>query len=484
MQKSRFYSQKQILEVNWVDTRKNIFIKNEQLANVYVSHCLLTCTGLVILIWFLNVIKVFQSDLSLVNVVMPIAIICLSVPAFMVLKLKKSGLWVKYLCLTCFTLGMGVLYIGLTFQAILAWIPPIALSRHYYSKKTINFALIATLVFMLITIYLGAIFGVPDANIFGVVRTFDSLAARMDFISTTLINGHSIYYRIFMNFYLPRAFIIIVAYVISLALSQRTHSILLAQEKELEEKNRIRNELAIATEIQNSMLPNVFPPFPHRHEFEIYAKMSPSKEVSGDFYDFFFLDDDHLALVIADVSGKGVPAALFMMSAKIIIKNLAKPHTSPSEILSAANNQLCGTNENDMFVSLWLGIYEVSSGKLRASNAGHEYPILKQKEGSFALLKDKHSLVLGAMEDIRYHDYEVQLAPGDTLLVYTDGIPEAIDKASQIYGLDRLLDLLNQGKTLPLQNMLHDIHADVQAFSGDMPQFDDITMLAVKINCV
>ncbi|MFI3214920.1 MAG: PP2C family protein-serine/threonine phosphatase [Eubacteriales bacterium] len=464
-----------------MDSRKNIFIKNEQLANVYVARCLLICTGLVILIWFLNVIRVFQSDLNVVNVVMPTGIFFLSMPAYLILKKKASGLWVKYLCLSCFTLGMGVLYTGLTFQAILAWIPPIALSRHYYSKKVMNFTLIASLIIMLITIYLGAFLGVPDANMIGTVSIFDSISDQMNFVSSTMIDGHSIYYRIFVNFYLPRAFILIVAYVISLALSKRTHSILLEQENDLVEKQRISNELAVATEIQSSMLPNVFPPFPHRHEFDIYAIMTPSKEVSGDFYDFFLLDDDHLAMVIADVSGKGVPAALFMMSTKIIINNLAKLYTLPSEVLSRANHQIYDSNENDMFVSVWLGIYEISSGKLTACNAGHEYPIVKHAGGDYTILKDKHGLVLGAVEDIRYHDYEIQLGQGDVLFVYTGGIPEAIDKEVQVYGTDRLLDLLNKNDALPLDAMLHTVKDDVQSFAGDTPQLDDMTMLAVKI---
>ncbi|MFI3172540.1 MAG: PP2C family protein-serine/threonine phosphatase [Eubacteriales bacterium] len=467
-----------------MDARKNIFIKNEQQANVYVARCLIICTGLVLLIWFLNVIEVFKSDLTVVNIVMPTGVFFLVVPAFLILKKKANGFWVKYLCVSCFTLGMGVLYTGLTFQAVLAWILPIALSRHYYSKKVINFTLITSLVIMLVTIYLGAFFGVSDANMIGSVQIFDSLREQIDFTASTIINGHSIYYRIFVNFYLPRAFILIVAYVISLALSERTHSILQEQEKDLEEKKRISDELAVATEIQTSMLPNVFPAFPHRHEFDIYAMMTPSKEVSGDFYDFFFVDEDHLAMVIADVSGKGVPAALFMMSTKIIINNLAQLHISPAEILFEANNQLCDTNENDMFVSVWLGIYEISSGKLTACNAGHEYPILKQTSGDYTLLKDKHDLVLGAMEDSSYNDYEIQLGQDDVLFIYTDGIPEAIDKDTQAYGTDRLLDLLNKEETLPLHTMLHTVTADVQSFAGDVPQFDDMTMLAVKITSI
>lgn len=464
-----------------MDLRKDIFIRNEEQANIYVANCLRIATGIVLLIWFLNVIRVFITDLSLVNVVMPIGVVFLSVPAFMVLKMKVQGSWVKYMCLSCFIVGVAVLYIGLTFQAILAWIPPIALSRHYYSKTATKFTFIATLIAMLISIYIGAIFGVVDGNMFGIFYTFDSIQERMLFITSTLVNGHSIYYRIFINFYLPRVFVLIVVYIVCLALSERTHSILIEQGKDLSEKNRIRNELAIATKIQDSMLPNVFPPFPERSEIDIYASMSPSKEVGGDFYDFFFIDDDHLALVIADVSGKGVPAAMFMMSTKIIIKNMAKREKLPSKILSETNKQLCIANEGDMFVTVWLGVYEVSSGKLTACNAGHEYPILKQEDETYTIFKDKHGFVLGGMENVKYRDYEVQLKQGDVLFVYTDGVPEAIDKETQAYGMDRLLHVLNKNKSLELKDILNSVNEDVQSFSEGMPQFDDTTMLAIEI---
>ncbi|MFI3170932.1 MAG: PP2C family protein-serine/threonine phosphatase [Eubacteriales bacterium] len=467
-----------------MDTRRSVFVKNEQLANIYVAKCLLITTGIVLLIWFLNIIRVFLTDLTLVNIVMPIGIIFLVVPALLVLQLKKNGSWVKYLCLSCFVMGMGVLYIGLTFQAILAWIPPIALSRHYYSKKATNFTLVITLIIMLIATYLGAIFGVPDGNMFGVVCTFSSLNERIEFLSSTLINGHSIYYRVFVNFYIPRAFIIFVAYLVAFALSERTYKILMEQENDLSEKKRIRDELAMATNIQDSMLPNVFPAFPHRNEFDIYAKMTPSKEVGGDFYDFFLVDEDHLAIVMADVSGKGVPAALFMMSAKMMIKNLAKPNKSPAKILTETNKQLCGTHEGDMFVSVWLGIYEISSGKLAACNAGHEYPILKQGDAPYSIFKNTHDLVLGGMDDIIYKDYELQFNPGDVLFLYTDGIPEAINKEKRAYGIERLLEVLNSNRGNSLKMILESVNADVKIFEGDTPQFDDITMLAVEIQTV
>ena len=192
------------------------------------------------------------------------------------------------------------------------------------------------------------------------------------------------------------------------------------------EKERIGTELALATRIQADMLPNIFPAFPDRTDFDIYATMDPAKEVGGDFYDFFLIDDDHLCMVMADVSGKGVPAALFMMASKIILRNNAMMGKSPAKILGPTN-AICSNNQEEMFVTVWLGILEISTGKLTAANAGHEYPVMKRPDGRFELLKDKHGFVVGGMEGVKYKDYELQLEPGAKLFLYTDGVPEATD---------------------------------------------------------
>ncbi len=247
------------------------------------------------------------------------------------------------------------------------------------------------------------------------------------------------------------------------------------------DKERIATELNVATQIQASMLPCIFPAFPERREFDVYAAMTPAKEVGGDFYDFFLVDDDHLALVIADVSGKGVPAALFMVIAKTLLKNAAQTGMSPKEVLEKVNNQLCENNDAEMFVTVWLGIYVISTGKLTAANAGHEYPAVERKGGKFELLKDKHGFVLAGMENARYREYELELAPGDTLFVYTDGVVEATDAANELYGTDRMLDALNQKEDPDPDELLKTVKRDIDSFVGKAPQFDDITMLALKI---
>ena len=245
------------------------------------------------------------------------------------------------------------------------------------------------------------------------------------------------------------------------------------------EKERISTELALATQIQASMLLNIFPPYPDRTDFSIYASMTPAKEVGGDFYDFFLIDDDHLGMIMADVSGKGVPAALFMMASKILLENLALGDLEPSEVLTKANEQICKDNKTDMFVTVWYGILEISTGKVKAANAGHEYPVLC-KNGKFDVFKDKHGFVLGGMEGMRYRQYEFEISHGDTLFVYTDGVPEATNGQNEMFGMDRLLEALNAEYNAEPKKLLENVTASVNRFVDSAEQFDDLTMLCVK----
>ena len=247
------------------------------------------------------------------------------------------------------------------------------------------------------------------------------------------------------------------------------------------EKERIGAELNIARKIQEGSLPSTFPPFPDRTEFDLYASMHAAKEVGGDFYDFFLIDDDHLALVMADVSGKGVPAALFMMASKMLINNYAAiEKDSPAKILTAVNERICAGNTAGMFVTVWLGILEISTGVLKAANAGHEYPILRRAGGSFEVWKDKHGFVVGGMEGIRYKEYEICLEKGDQLFLYTDGVPEANDKDENMFGIERTLEALNSVELPYCKNEADAVSEAIRAFAGKAEQFDDITMLCLN----
>jgi len=246
------------------------------------------------------------------------------------------------------------------------------------------------------------------------------------------------------------------------------------------EKEKISAELSVAAQIQESVLPRIFPPFPNRHEFDIYATMTPAKEVGGDFYDFFLIDEDHLGIVMADVSGKGVPASLFMMISKTLIKNQSQFTMSPGKILEAVNNQLCENNEAEMFVTVWLGILTISTGHVVYANAGHEFPAIYRAGGNFELIKERHGFVLGGMEDMHYKESELTLGFNDCLFVYTDGVPEATNASNELFGTDRMIDALNIQPSAEPDILLSNTRRAVDEFVQDAPQFDDLTMLAIR----
>ena len=250
---------------------------------------------------------------------------------------------------------------------------------------------------------------------------------------------------------------------------------------DLEQENeRIRSELAMASRIQSAMLPGIFPAFPERKEFDIYASMDPVRGVGGDFFDFFFIDRDHLCLLIADVSGKGIPAALFMMASKIILADNAKSGKSPAQILQDTNEAICANNPEEMFVTVWLGILDISTGLLTTANAGHEYPALMHADGQFELFRDRHGLVVGGMPGVKYHEHSLQMYPGSKLFVYTDGVPEATDAENALFGTTRMLEALNAHANESPKQILHGVRQAVNEFVSDMEQFDDLTMMCLE----
>jgi serine phosphatase RsbU (regulator of sigma subunit) len=245
---------------------------------------------------------------------------------------------------------------------------------------------------------------------------------------------------------------------------------------------RIDKELEFAKNIQSSALPTIFPAFPNKTEFDIFATMTPAKEVGGDFYDFYYVDDNTLAFLIADVSGKGIPAAMFMMTAKTLIKNLAETSISVEEVFTRANDELCKMNDAGMFVTAWMCEINLTTGIMSFVNAGHNPPLVKRGNGDFEYFKVRSGLVLAAMEGIKYHKNEIQLMPGDKVFLYTDGVTEATDANVELFGEDRLLAKINCVKDKDCTSICYEIKNSVDEFVGKAEQFDDITMLAFDLN--
>ncbi len=243
------------------------------------------------------------------------------------------------------------------------------------------------------------------------------------------------------------------------------------------EKERINAELSVASDIQAHMLPCIFPPFPEHEEFDLYALMHPAKEVGGDFYDFFMIGEDRLAVIVADVSGKGVPAALFMVITKVLIKNHTQMGMDPAEVFTTVNRLLCDGNDVGLFVTAWLGILELSTGRLTYVNAGHNPPLVKSPDGNFEYLRTRSGFVLAGMDETKYRQSTMTLEPGSSLFLYTDGVTESTNTQQQLYGEERLRDFLNAHASDETKKTLVGLQEDLQKFAGDAPQFDDITML-------
>ena len=245
---------------------------------------------------------------------------------------------------------------------------------------------------------------------------------------------------------------------------------------------RFDKDLEIAKKIQHSALPSVFPPYPNRKDFSIFASMDAAKEVGGDFYDFYLLDENHLAFLVADVSGKGIPGAMFMMTSKTLIKSYAESGLAVNDIFTQVNAQLCENNEADMFVTAWMGILNLESGLVRYANAGHNPPLVRHKDGSYEYLKGRANFVLAGMEGLRYKEQQLQLQPGDEIYLYTDGVTEAHDSNKQLFGEERLRASLNETAGMTTDEICKKVKKDVDVFQGEAEQFDDITMLCIHWN--
>ena len=245
---------------------------------------------------------------------------------------------------------------------------------------------------------------------------------------------------------------------------------------------RFDKDLEIAKKIQHSSLPSVFPPYPHRKDFSIFATMDAAKEVGGDFYDFYLLDENRLAFVVADVSGKGIPGAMFMMTSKTLIKSHAESGLAVNDVFTQVNAQLCENNEAGMFVTAWMGILDLETGLISYANAGHNPPVVRHKDGSYEYLKGRANFVLAGMEGIRYKEQQLQLQQGDEIYLYTDGVTEAHNINKELFGEERLLASLNETSDMTVDEICKKVKYDVDVFQGEAEQFDDITMLCVRLN--
>ncbi len=463
-------------------TADEMFHETEVQANRLGALTLL-CSGiLLVLLLILTAAGVFLLPLSSVFPPFIQAIVEVLILLIVCRAVKYDAWWLKHLLM----LGLVIVYARLdsvlTHKAAILMVIPVVLSSRYFSRRLTVFTSLVTTVVFACSAAWGATHGMININIVTapagteIIATGGFLGEAVQKISDDrMLTINTMLYD-----YFPRWLMFSIVSVISCNIARRGRDMVTSQHEKDVKTARIKSELDLATRIQADMLPNIYPAFPDRREFDIYAAMDPAKEVGGDFYDFFLIDDDHLCMVMADVSGKGVPAALFMMASKIILANNAMAGKSPAQILTAANAAVCAHNREEMFVTVWLGILEISTGKLTAANAGHEYPILKHADGAYELIKDKHGFVIGGMDGVRYGEYELTLEPGAALFLYTDGVPEATDAEGAMFGTERLLAALNAAPAAAPDAVLQNVRAAVDDFVKGAEQFDDLTMLAFK----
>ena len=444
-----------------------IFLENEREANRYSCRCLQVMALIAALAWVLNLLDVFIVPPLVMNVGMPVCIVFFLLPTLLRSQMTRLGGRFQYLIMASCILGITVLSVAIPKHTVLAWIAPVLLSCHYYSRRLTASALVASVVCLIAAGIASLYVGEGDPNLIDVFRAEDAVITPEVFREAVLF------------FLLPRSAILVGMAFVCMTVAKRTRTLLERQAADSSARQRIETELNVATQIQADMLPRIFPAFPEHREFDIYASMNPAKEVGGDFYDFFLVDNDHLAVVIADVSGKGVPAALFMVIAKTLIKNHAQNQEPPGEVFCHANEQLCEGNDAGLFVTAWMGVLEISTGRFIFVNAGHNPPLLRHTGGGYTWLRSKPDFVLAGMEGLRYRENELTLEPGDTLFLYTDGVTEATDGEQQLFGEERLQSALNEQPDLPVGQMLPKIKGCIDRFVGQAEQFDDITMLGL-----
>ena len=465
-------------------TADEILHETEVQAN-RLGALILFCSGIIlVIILILTALGVFLLPLESVFSPAVQAIVEITVMLIVCRAVKYDAWWLKSLLLFGLVIVYARLDSMLTHKAAILMVIPVVFSSRYFSKRLTVFTSIHSTVVFALSAYWGATHGMINLNIVTLPEG-TQMVATGGFLGDAIKNAGADDKMLIVNTmifdYLPKWLMFSIISIISCNIARRGRDMVMTQHEKDLKTARIESELDLASNIQADMLPNIYPAFPDRREFDIYASMNPAKEVGGDFYDFFLIDNDHLCMIIADVSGKGVPSALFMMASKIILANNAMMSKSPAQILTDTNAAICSNNREEMFVTVWLGIFEISTGKLTAANAGHEYPAIMRAGGGFELLKDKHGFVIGGMDGIKYKEYELELKPGSKLFLYTDGVPEATDGEGRMFGTDRMLAALNGEIGATPEQTLKNVRSAVDGFVNRAEQFDDLTMLCLEI---
>ena len=472
---------------------KELLRKNEIDANkALIKGCIFTAVILVLLVigYATNLFKAAPSVrfANFISFPIMIAVLCSSYFYQKTKWIAHPGF--KYFLLSQLFLVIFVLNILLPKHAIIGWAICIVVANHYFNYKVTLISFLTIAILMFLGLYMGMLIGEWDANLLDASKTIVldgveypvatvTFQQRVAWLKYLRENGNNRYLTAFLYYYIPRLLSISIVSFISVAIASRAGRLLKEEINGAKERERMQGELEVARRIQASVLPTSFP---NNDKERVYAMMDPAKEVGGDFYDYFYIDDTHLAFVIADVSGKGVPAALFMMKTETLVKSLATSlHDDTATILERSNVALCENNDASMFVTCWLGILDTVTGELKYANAGHNSPII-YTNGEVRFLKGAHGLVLGGMDIAKYKEETIKLNQGDKFILYTDGVTEAHNINNELFGNDRLIDFTKKHINDGAEQFVPNLREELTKYSEGKEQFDDITMLMVEFH--
>ena len=474
------------------------YYKNEHDANKKIALALAFTAALLLVLWILylipGVFRLTEATKRVTVIAYPIFIVILLTPQIWVRREQGKKPGFKYFLLVTLLMVISLLNVLSPKHAIMGWAIAIVVSNHYYNPKVGKIVFAITLAMMLICIYLGMLFGEFDPNLLmgelddknGIIHSYldptlsfnDNPEGRLEYLRFLMTTGRNRFLTASLYYYFPRAIIVIIIFFSSNQLNKRTNNLFINEIRVNSEQEKMNTELEIAKEIQLATLPsNVIT----SEDVEIIGELKAAKEVGGDFYDYFRVGDEHIAILIGDVSGKGIPAAMFMMKTITCFKNFTRADKSPAEILKEVNASIFDTNNSQMFVTCFLAILNKKTGVLKYANAGHNPPIVGSNK-NFRYLKCNNGFVLGGLKDAFVVDEEITLQPGECLTLYTDGITEARNIDGDFYGEERLIQTFNRVDYTCLVELHHTIKDDVATFVGDAPQSDDITFITLKFH--
>ena len=462
------------------------YINQEADANKHMSYVCGASSSLLILIWIFYLVGVFTIPdhfFLFVAIMFPVVALVLATPLLFVKSQYLRKPWYKYFLLFSLLAVIMAVNIIVPKHGLLLWPFAILMANHYYSQKIGVIMFISTIVAMFISIYFGMFFGEYDQNLLGggvvidgKIATIEGYQERFDMLHDLMLKGDNRYVKVLVYYYLPRAAMLSLFFLVSTLLNKRNYALLFREVKIHDEQEKARTELDVAKGIQLSTLPAEFV---STKDVEIIGELKAANEIGGDFYDYVKLDDNHVALIIGDVSGKGVPAAMFMMKTITCFRDFARPGKTPSEILKEMNTSIYRGNNNTMFVTCFLAILDIRNGQLIYANAGHNPPLIGKPKG-FSYLKCASGFLLGCFKDAFIKDEETFLAPGEEIILYTDGITEARNPDGAFFGIDHLLHVVNKNNYTSILELHHALKDEIAVFVKDAPQSDDITFVTLK----